>query len=136
VGCGGFVNITQSAKKLVFCGTFTADGLELEVGDGRLKIVKEGAVKKFIAQVEQITFSGRGSVQRKQLVMFITERAVFTLGEQGLELTEIAPGIELERDVLAHMDFQPIVKNLKPMDPRLFSATWGGLAEAMDKAHA
>ena len=134
VGCGGFVNITQSAKKLVFCGTFTADGLELEVGNGTLKIVKEGAVKKFIAQVEQITFNGRESVRRKQQVVFITERAVFTLGEQGLELTEIAPGVELERDVLAHMDFQPIVKNLKPMDPRLFDTHWGGLAEAMGKA--
>jgi propionate CoA-transferase len=134
VGCGGFVNITQSAKKLVFCGTFTADGLELEVGNGLLKIVKEGAVKKFIGQVEQVTFSGPGSVQRHQEVLFVTERAVFHLTEQGLELTEVAPGIDLERDVLAHMEFKPVVKQVRIMDAGLFQATWGGLAEAMTNA--
>jgi propionate CoA-transferase len=131
VGCGGFVNITQSAKKLVFCGTFTADGLELAIGNGSLKIVKEGAVKKFIAQVEQITFNGPGSVQRQQQVLFVTERAVFHLTAQGLELTEIAPGIDLERDVLAQMDFKPVVKHVRTMDAGLFKAHWGGLAEAM-----
>ncbi len=134
VGCGGFINITQSAKKLVFCGTFTADGLELEIGDGLLKVTKEGAHRKFIHQVEQITFSGPGSVQRRQQVLFITERAVFHLGPDGLELIEIAPGIDLERDVLAHMDFKPVMKNVKTMDPGIFQARWGGLKEAM--AHA
>ena len=131
VGCGGFVNITQSAKKLVFCGTFTADGLELEIGDGLLKVTKEGAHRKFINQVEQITFNGPGSVQRQQQVLFITERAVFHLGAQGLELIEIAPGIDLERDVLAHMDFKPVMKNVRLMDSGIFRAQWGGLAEAM-----
>jgi propionate CoA-transferase len=134
VGCGGFVNITQSAKKLVFCGTFTADGLELAIGDGQLKITKEGAVKKFIHAVEQITFSGRGAVQREQEVLFITERAVFRLTPAGLELTEVAPGIDMERDVLAQMDFKPVVRSPKLMDAGLFSAQWGGLAEAMKHA--
>lgn len=134
VGCGGFVNITQSAKKLVFCGTFTADGLELEIGGGLLKVTKEGAHRKFINQVEQITFNGPGSVQRQQQVLFITERAVFHLGAEGLELIEIAPGIDLERDVLAHMDFKPVMKNVRPMDAGIFRAQWGGLAEAMRHA--
>lgn len=134
VGCGGFINITQSAKKLVFCGTFTADGLELAIGGGTLKIVKEGAHRKFISQVEQITFSGPGSVQRQQTVLFITERAVFHLTADGLELTEIAPGIDLERDVLAHMDFRPVMKKVRTMDVGIFQEQWGGLAEAMRHA--
>lgn len=134
VGCGGFVNITQSAKKLVFCGTFTADGLELEIGGGLLKVTKEGAHRKFINQVEQITFNGPGSVQRQQQVLFITERAVFHLGAEGLELIEIAPGIDLERDVLAHMDFKPVMKNVRLMDAGIFRAQWGGLADAMRHA--
>lgn len=134
VGCGGFVNITQSAKKLVFCGTFTADGLELDIGGGQLRIVKEGAVKKFINTVEQVTFSGRGAVQREQEVLFITERAVFRLTPEGLELTEVAPGIDLERDVLAQMDFKPVMHSPKLMDAGIFKPQWGGLAEAMNHA--
>jgi propionate CoA-transferase len=134
VGCGGFVNITQSAKKLVFCGTFTADGLELEIGNGQLKIVKEGAVKKFIQKVEQITFNGRDSVRRQQQVLFVTERAVFHVGEDGMELIEIAPGIDLQRDVLAHMDFKPVVKNVRTMDAGLFQERWGGMAQALANA--
>lgn len=134
VGCGGFINITQNAKKLVFCGTFTADGLELEIGKGQLRILKEGAVKKFIGQVEQVTFSGRDAVKRHQQVLFVTERAVFELVEGGLELIEVAPGIDLERDVLAQMDFKPIVRSPKTMDAGLFSERWGGMAEAMRHA--
>jgi propionate CoA-transferase len=128
VGCGGFVNITRSTPKLVFCGSFTAGGLEVEVADGRLRIVKEGKSRKFIEQVEQITFNGLDAAKRKQDVLFVTERAVFALTTEGLELTEIAPGVDLERDVLAHMGFRPIVKNLRTMDAGLFQATWGGLA--------
>ncbi|HET7793804.1 MAG TPA: CoA-transferase [Rhizobacter sp.] len=134
VGCGGFINITQSAKKLVFCGTFTADGLELAIGDGQIRVLKEGAVKKFIRQVEQITFSGHESVGRQQEVLFVTERAVFHLGPDGLELVEIAPGIDLERDVLAQMEFRPVVRQPRLMDAGLFSERWGGLAEAMRRA--
>lgn len=128
VGCGGFINITRSTKKLVFCGTFTAGGLKVQVGDGKLTIVQEGKSKKFIPQVEQITFNGHDAALRQQQVVFVTERAVFHLREDGLELTEIAPGIDLERDVLAHMDFKPLMRDVKTMDPAIFQTVWGGLA--------
>ncbi|OGB15079.1 MAG: acyl CoA:acetate/3-ketoacid CoA transferase [Burkholderiales bacterium RIFCSPLOWO2_12_67_14] len=136
VGCGGFVNITRSTKKLVFCGSFTAGGLDVRVGDGKLTIVKDGKARKFIEQVEQITFNGHDAALRQQQVVFITERAVFRLCEEGLELTEIAPGVDLERDVLAHMAFKPIIKDLKTMDPGIFSERWGGLHRLFaDHAH-
>jgi propionate CoA-transferase len=128
VGCGGFINITRSTKKLVFCGTFTAGGLKVEVGGGQLKILQEGKSRKFISQVEQITFNGRDAALRQQEVVFVTERAVFHLRTDGLELSEIAPGVDLERDVLAHMDFKPIMRNVKLMDPKMFDTTWSGLA--------
>jgi propionate CoA-transferase len=131
VGCGGFVNITRSTKKLVFCGAFTAGGLEVEVGGGKLTIKKEGKSPKFIETVEQITFNGHDAALREQKVLFVTERAVFRLTADGLELIEIAPGVDLERDVLAHMAFKPIMKHVKVMDAGLFSAHWGGLAKAM-----
>ncbi|GDY36398.1 acyl CoA:acetate/3-ketoacid CoA transferase [Acidovorax sp. NB1] len=131
VGCGGFVNITRATKNLVFCGTFTAGGLEVKVGDGQLTIVKEGRSRKFIEKVEQITFNGLDAAKREQNVLFVTERAVFHLTTEGLELTEIAPGVDLERDVLAHMGFKPIMRNVKTMDPGLFREKWGGLAAAM-----
>src|SRR5439155_21168355 len=88
-GVGGFVNISQSAKRLVFCGTFTAQGLEVEIGGGQLKIKREGAIPKFIAAVEQRSFSGRYALQRGQPVLYVTERAVFALLSAGLELIEI-----------------------------------------------
>lgn len=128
VGCGGFINITRATKKLVFCGTFTAGGLKVRVGDGQLTIVQEGKSKKFIQQVEQITFNGHDAALREQEVVFVTERAVFHLRADGLELSEIAPGVDLQRDVLAHMDFQPLMHNVRPMDPKIFEAVWGGLA--------
>jgi propionate CoA-transferase len=131
VGCGGFINITRSTRKLVFCGTFTAGGLDVAVEDGRLRIVREGRSRKFIEQVEQITFNGIDAAQRGQDVLFVTERAVFRLTPDGLELTEIAPGVDLERDVLAHMGFAPIVRDVRTMDARLFMPAWGGLAQAL-----
>lgn len=131
VGCGGFVNITRSTKHLVFCGSFTAGGLELQIGEGRLQILREGASRKFIAQVEQITFNGRDAALRGQEVLFVTERAVFHLRPEGLELTEIAPGVDLERDVLAQMDFRPLVRDVRLMDAGLFRAQWGGLKAAL-----
>jgi propionate CoA-transferase len=130
VGCGGFINITRSTKKLVFCGSFTAGGLDVKVGEGKLTIVQEGKARKFIDQVEQVTFNGADAAHRQQQVVFVTERAVFHLREDGLELTEIAPGVDLERDVLAHMAFKPIIRDLKTMDPGIFSERWGGLAAA------
>ena len=131
VGCGGFVNITRSTPKLVFCGSFTAGGLEVAVDEGLLRIVHEGRTRKFIDRVEQVTFNGVDAALREQEVVFITERAVFHLTTAGLELTEIAPGIDLERDVLAHMDFKPLMRNVRTMDPALFCTEWGGLRAAM-----
>ena len=131
VGCGGFINITRAAKKLVFCGTFTAGGLDVAVGDGKLTIKTEGKSRKFVEQVEQITFNGHQAALRRQTVVFVTERAVFNLTTDGLELVEIAPGVNLERDVLAHMAFRPIMRDVRTMDPKIFEETWGGLAAAL-----
>ena len=116
-GCGGAINISQNARKVVFCGTFTAKGLEAEVIGGRLKIDREGEIRKFVPYVDQITFSGKYADSVKQPVMYITERAVFELQNGVMTLTEIAPGIDLERDILQQMDFVPrISENLCLME--------------------
>lgn len=123
VGCGGFIDITQPAKKVVFCTTFTVGGLETSFSNGQLKIDREGTVRKFVDRVGQITYSGNYAAEHGQEVVYVTERAVFVLTKEGLELTEIAPGIDLERDILSQMDFKPIVKeDLKIMDERLFQS--------------
>jgi len=128
VGCGGFINITNSAKKVVFCGTFTAGGLKVAVADGKIQIIQEGKSNKFIKQVEQITFSGKYAAQIGQPVLYVTERAVFELTDEGLELIEVAPGIDIEKDILGHMEFKPIIKDVKMMSPGIFQETWGELA--------
>jgi len=133
-GCGGFINITQNTKRVIFCGTFTAGGLEVKVEGGRLTIVKEGRAKKFLDHVEQITFSGKYAQDTSQSVMYITERAVFHLTPQGMMLTEIAPGVDLKKDVLALMDFEPIIaKDLKVMDASIFRDQPIGLKEILPK---
>ncbi|NIZ18990.1 acyl CoA:acetate/3-ketoacid CoA transferase [Entomospira culicis] len=120
-GCGGFINITQNAKEVVFCGTFTAGGLKIAVDNGKLNILEEGKHKKFVQHVEQITFSGKEAVKAKKPVTYITERAVFMLNEQGFMLTEIAPGVDLQRDILDQMEFVPLIsENLREMDARIF----------------
>ena len=127
-GCGGFINITQNAKRVVFCGTFTAGGLKVKVADGNLTILTEGRAKKFLKNVEQITFSGKYAQKVNQPVLYITERAVFELTAEGMVLTEIAPGVDLEKDVLALMDFAPIISpTLKVMDERIFRNELMGL---------
>jgi propionate CoA-transferase len=129
VGIGGFVNISQNSQKVVFSGTFTAGGLKVDCEDGNLRIVQEGRHRKFVAAVEQICFNGTVSARGGQSVIYITERAVFRLGSGGLELIEIAPGLNLETDVLAHMGFSPKVSaRLKLMDQRIFNPGLMGLA--------
>ena len=119
-GAGGFINISQNAKAVYFLGTFTSR-TEVVVGEGKLKIVDEGSGAKFVGRVEQVTFSGTYARERGQPVHYITERCVLRLAKRGLELVEIAPGVDLERDVLAHMQFRPIVPEQIPtMDPKIF----------------
>ncbi len=130
-GAGGFINISQNARKLVFVGTFTCGGLDVAVEDGRLRIVREGRAKKFISSVEQITFNGEVAAANGQEVYFVTERCVFKLVPQGLELMECAPGIELERDILAHMEFTPVVRQPALMDWRIFRAAPMGLKDTL-----
>ncbi|MGA2938990.1 MAG: acyl CoA:acetate/3-ketoacid CoA transferase [Syntrophobacteraceae bacterium] len=120
VGSGGFIDICQNSKKVIFMGTFTAGGLKVSVEDGIMRVDQEGRERKFIDQVEQKTFSGKYAAMKKQPVLYVTERCVFSLREEGLELIEIAPGIDLERDILAKMDFKPIIKEPRVMDERIF----------------
>jgi propionate CoA-transferase len=122
-GAGGFINISQNARKVVFAGTFTAGDLVLAIENGALRIVCEGQTRKFVEQVEHRTYSGQYASARGQQALYITERCVFRLVPGGLELIEIAPGIDLQRDILAQMGFTPIIgSTLKLMDARLFSA--------------
>jgi len=129
-GAGGFINISQNAKKVVFVGTFTTGGLEISLNKGMLRIEREGRVKKFVKNVEQVTFSGPYAVLKKQPVLYITERCVFELSDEGLLLTEIAPGIEIEKDILPFMEFIPIIKDTPRLtDGRIFMPEPMGLKD-------
>ncbi|HQL65789.1 MAG TPA: acyl CoA:acetate/3-ketoacid CoA transferase, partial [bacterium] len=129
-GAGGFIDITQNAKKLIFCGSFTAGELKTEVKDGKLKILQEGKHRKFLKEVEHITFSADYAREKGQKVLYVTERAVFSLEKTGLVLIEIAPGINLEKEIFSVMDFVPeISKNLKTMDSRIFEEVPMGIKD-------
>jgi propionate CoA-transferase len=130
-GAGGFINISQTAKKVVFVGTFTAGGLKTSIHDGRLVIESEGRSKKFIQAVEHRTFSGEYAVRSGRMILYVTERCVFRLTSEGLALIEIAPGVDVERDILAHMEFTPIIKDPKLMDMRIFRPEPMGLRNDM-----
>jgi len=135
-GAGGFINISQNAKKVVFVGTFTAGKLQLQIADGQLNIEVEGLQHKFVQQVEHRTFSAREAIARKRQVVYVTERCVFRLAgsveQPALELVEIAPGVDLQRDVLAQMDFVPLISpQLKLMDAALFQPEPMGLRERL-----
>jgi propionate CoA-transferase len=120
-GCGGFINISQNTKNVVFCGTFTSGGLEVDISYGKISIIKEGRFKKFKEKVNQITFSGEYANEVGQEILYITERGVFKLTSGGMMLAEIAPGIELETDIIKSMEFRPsISKDLKIMDSEIF----------------
>jgi len=119
-GAGGFINISQSSRRVLFAGTFTTGGLEVRVENGELRILREGKSKKFIQQVEQITFNGAYAAESGQPVLYVTERCVFRRGRDGMELIEVAPGIDVNRDILGQMEFTPIVRNPGMMDPRIF----------------
>ena len=130
-GAGGFINISQNAKKLLFAGTFTAGGLKIDIADGTLRIVQEGRSQKFMHKVEQITFSGSYAAETGQPVFYVTERCVFRRTPRGMELTEVAPGIDIEKDILRHMQFKPVIDNPKPMDTRIFKAGPMGLEQEL-----
>jgi propionate CoA-transferase len=130
-GCGGFINISQNSKRVVFLGSFGAGGAEVVVEDGRLRIVREGNFTKFVKRVGQITFSGTLAARQQQRVLYVTERCVFRLSPDGLELVEIAPGIDLERDILRHLPFRPIVGRPALMDPAIFLPKPIGLRDRM-----
>ena len=130
-GAGGFINISQNARKVVFAGTFTAGGLELAIEGGTLRIVREGRAHKFGARVQQVTFSGKVAAAQGKPVLYVTERCVFRLTDAGLELVEVAPGIDIERDILACMGFRPIMRQVRLMDARLFRPEPMDLKSAM-----
>jgi propionate CoA-transferase len=128
VGPGGFVDISQHARKAVFCGTFTAKGLRAEVYDGGLRILREGSVGKLVAEVEETTYSGPFALAEGREAVYVTERAVFRLTPEGVALTEVANGVSIERDILPHMGFVPVIRAVRPMPAAVFRAPTVGEA--------
>lgn len=121
MGPGGFVDISQNARTAVFCGAFRAKGLRVHLEGGQLVIDQEGAVAKFVPEVEQITYSGPFAAQEGRRALYVTERCVFELTSDGIALIEVAPGVDLERDILALLDFRPVVGEVREMVPELFA---------------
>jgi propionate CoA-transferase len=132
-GAGGFINISQNAQKVIFLGTFTAGNTEFRIEDGKLRIEQDGDLYKFVKNVEHITYSGKTAAMLGQPALYITERAVFSLTTDGMELIEVAPGIDIKKDVLAKMGFRPIIKKDPVlMDSRIFAPSLMGLKDDWD----
>jgi propionate CoA-transferase len=128
-GAGGFIDLSQGLRKIIFCGTLTAGGLDVRAGDGRLAIVQDGRFQKFVAQAQHVTFNGPRAAEQGQEIWYVTERCVFRLGSGGLVLVEVAPGVDVERDIRSKVGFSPQVSpDCKPMDGRIFRAEAMGLA--------
>ena len=129
IGIGGFINISQNAKCVIFSGTLTAGGLDIAWEGGRTVIRTEGRHRKFVPRLEQICYSASIGRERGQVTLFVTERALFRVGSRGLELVEVAPGLDPQRDIVSKMGFEPAISpELKTMDPRIFSPGLMGLA--------
>ena len=127
-GAGGFIDITQQARTVVFCGTFTAQGVDVTAGDGRLTIRREGAVRKWVERVQQLSFNGARALANGQRVLVVTERAVVQLTPAGWTVVEVAPGVDLERDVLGQMAFRPAVADpVREVPPAIYSEARLGL---------
>jgi propionate CoA-transferase len=123
LGPGGFIDISQSTQNVCFLSTFTAKGLKVEIDEGKVRVASEGKVKKFVNEILEKTFSGDEAVRRGQRVYYVTERAVFRRSAlyDKIELIETAPGVDLQKDILDQMEFEPIVSPyLKEMDKRIF----------------
>ena len=130
-GAGGFINISQSARKVVFVGSFCAGDCEIRVENSAVHVVRDGPGRKFVTEVEQRTFAGQYAAQRGKEVLYVTERCVFKLRAEGLELIEVAPGVDLQRDILDRMDFRPIVNAPSLMDARIFGVAPMGLRDQL-----
>lgn len=130
-GCGGFIDISQNAKKVVFMGNFRSGGLEIAVEEGRMRIVREGRIAKFVDQIGQVTFSAEFARHKRQEVLYVTERCVFRLDDLGLTLVEVAPGIDLDHDILEHLPFKPAIEGPAEMDAAVFRAASMRLRERM-----
>jgi len=134
-GCGGFINISQNSKKVVFVGTFTSGGLEARIEEGKLKIEKEGKYNKFVKSVSQVTFSGKRAGREGRQVLYVTERCVFSLQADGLVLEEVAPGLDIQKNILDILPFTPIIHDPKPMASELFQPEVMGLRESISDIH-
>ncbi|MBI4840290.1 MAG: hypothetical protein HY803_04310 [candidate division NC10 bacterium] len=128
-GAGGFINIAQVTRKILYCGTLTAGGLDIRVEGGRIRIAREGRFQKFVARTQHVTFNGPLAAKQGQEVWYITERGVFRLTTDGLLLTEVAPGVDVDKEIQARVGFPlRVSQDLRRMDPRLFGADRMGLA--------
>jgi propionate CoA-transferase len=131
-GPGGFINITQTSKKVIFCGTLTT-GAEVGFDGGKVSVIKEGKTRKFVEKVDQVTFSGKYAHKRGCPVLHVTERAVFTLEDGLLTLIEVEPGIDIEKDILGAMEFKPRISSaLKQMPAEIFREEWDGLRQIVE----